>query len=228
MKSSAFENVIIDALSAVDYIDTKDNRRFLSAVQDLSLDHPKERKYVQYYVDDRYLEICKAALHCDSEQLQPISQKAADYVRQEYANDGQWNDTMSEALARAFYLYGKKAKAPVSASDTQGVPEKPGEPEQQKQSERPEIPNRPEGSTEPEGPVREFNGGKKKNRRKSILIIAVIALAIAGGAIVAAGNLLDNSDFVENGISITVPWKDGMKSYTYLKSFDDDSQGDQL
>ena len=119
METTAFEKIIIDALTAVNYAGQKDNRLFLSAAQDLTSDYPDERKFLQRNVNGHYLDICCEAFQCASDQLQIVSQKASNYIQQEYRIDKNWADNMSGALTKAFFIYGNK--------DTQGqqpVPEK--------------------------------------------------------------------------------------------------------
>lgn len=119
METTAFEKIIIDALTAVNYAGQKDNRLFLSAAQDLTADYPDERKFLQRNVNDHYLDICCEAFRCAPDQLQTVCQKASNYIQQEYRIDKNWSDNISGALTKAFFIYGNK--------DTQGqqsVPDK--------------------------------------------------------------------------------------------------------
>lgn len=103
-----FTTIIYNALVSVEYSGEADNKRLLSAIQDLATDHPKEKKALQNVVDKAVLQMGSEAITCGVKQRPLLKTKVSDYLQQEYQIDEDYAKDVSKVLAEAFVFCGRQ------------------------------------------------------------------------------------------------------------------------
>lgn len=106
--ANSLEGIFLTALRAVDYQDSENNQRLISALQDLLKDYPKEKKILIQNADDHFFGICSKAMAGDIEQLDQVTRSASKYLQDECLIREDWADRLATAFVSAFAQYKRK------------------------------------------------------------------------------------------------------------------------
>lgn len=105
-----FSEVLYSCLKAAEYKGKEQNKRLLSAVEDLAEEYPREKKLLQSYGDERFLSICRRAMTQERSQTESIAEKASEYLHDEFMLDEEWAKKISLMMTEAFADYGHGPK----------------------------------------------------------------------------------------------------------------------
>lgn len=104
MKKS-YSEIVFDAISQIDPKLPEDSKRLVSALRDLSGDHPKELNVVLRSVDDKFLDICCHSKDQSEADIARTVENASEYLRTEYMMDADWAKYISEQFVGAIWAY---------------------------------------------------------------------------------------------------------------------------
>ena len=104
MKKS-YSEIVFDAISQIAPKLPEDSKRLVSALRDLSGDHPKELNVVLRSVDDKFLDICCHSKDQSEADIARTVENASEYLRTEYMMDADWAKYISEQFVGAIWAY---------------------------------------------------------------------------------------------------------------------------
>ena len=101
-----FAEAIYELLEGTNPSFPDDCKRFLSGVQDVAGDYPREKKSLGRFADDHFIEICAAAGKTDEEDIPQVISRATDYLQSEYLLEESWAAHLSEEFVLAMWAHG--------------------------------------------------------------------------------------------------------------------------
>lgn len=114
-----FQEIISLALN-YSGISRKDHHRFLSAIQDLAGDYPKERRFLSQNLDDKYYAICMKAASAQRNEMDHIILQAEEYLSGEWMVDRTWAHYISEQFAEGVWIFTHPEGAESASGQTDG------------------------------------------------------------------------------------------------------------
>ena len=101
-----FAQAIYELLEGTNPRFPDDCKRFLSGVQDVASDHPREKKSLGRFADSHFVEICAAAGEVDEGDIPQVISRATDYLQSEYLLEESWAAHLSEEFVLAMWAHG--------------------------------------------------------------------------------------------------------------------------
>lgn len=105
-KMTDLKTIVYNALVSVEYSGQTDNKRLLSAIQDLATGYPLERKAFLNVVDSAVLQMCSGAMKDSGKQRAAVKTRISKYLQQEYWIAEDSAKAIANTLVDAFVLYG--------------------------------------------------------------------------------------------------------------------------
>lgn len=197
MRQEDFDRVIYKCLKVIDYQGSNDNQKLKAAIDDLAGDYPDEKRFLNFFGDDKFFSMCSKSMAADYDQIPFIVKETVKYLCNEKFAEREISERVSGEVTEAFWRWGHPgepfAQAAIRQSDgfneTELLP--------QDITDEVESAYVPVDQSIPQG--RAVRPGKSRNRIAVFIISASIFLAAVIFVIaIESHDWNDNDDYYDS------------------------------